>query len=589
MDLVMVAISGVQRFIAEARSTADLDAGSGLMSELAAAMVDAVQDPDELVLPAGRTQSRAGTPNRVVAVAKGSRGQDLAKAMADAAYSAWEARLESTFRGSSSAPPTTPGFPAVQWAAVPLAEGGYQDAWAQAQEALTARKRVRDFPGFHTDVTAICTLTGRWPAVPPAQIPRSVSYALRRGEALSAAGHVKRSRGARFPSTWSIATAPYRDAIIQRGVDAEALWLAVDYLKDAVEALRESGDQATQTKLQRGSGELPGLPHTDDQTMRWLRQIEGSWCIPETWEPSGLRRDHDLAADPDKKLCASGAKATADLRRVAHDSGIPPPAPYLAVLTQDADEMGKQLGAFSKVGTDPAQWHVDVSAALGKIAHNQATEIGSSTHLGRVVYAGGDDLLALVPADRALGAARAVNRLLAQDAELTRLLDRPSASTALVFFHASWPLQSAIAAAQTLLKDAKERARPGLGVALLTRGGERARLVMPWFDRSMGPDVEMASYLQELVAATTGHLSGRLATGLETDQDELASLGRVWLERELSRRAARHGMAQEQAPAVGRILAALCGGGDPGERDFTGCAESVLIARFLAGLVKVSP
>jgi hypothetical protein len=40
MELVMVALSGVQRFIGESRSTADLYAGSALMSELAGAQRD---------------------------------------------------------------------------------------------------------------------------------------------------------------------------------------------------------------------------------------------------------------------------------------------------------------------------------------------------------------------------------------------------------------------------------------------------------------------------------------------------------------------------------------------------------------------
>jgi CRISPR-associated protein Cmr2 len=254
------------------------------------------------------------------------------------------------------------------------------------------------------------------------------------------------------------------------------------------------------------------------------------------------------------------------------------------VLAQDADRMGKQLGEFPPDHPDAASWHRRVSAALGAVAQQQAREI-ESAHLGRVVYTGGDDLLALLPAGRALAAAQAVNRLFADDDDLNAALDRPTASTSLVVFHASWPLQSAVAAAQELLKEAKERDRPGIGIAVLTRGGERARVVLPWLDRAGSPGATMIGYLEELVAATTGPLSGRLAAGLEADREGLASLSRPWLERELSRRAARQGIAPEQAPAAGRRLAALCGA-TPGEKGFIDCAQSVLVARFLAGLVR---
>ena len=43
-DLVIVTLAGVQRFIGESRSTADLHAGSVIMSELAAAMAQSAVD-----------------------------------------------------------------------------------------------------------------------------------------------------------------------------------------------------------------------------------------------------------------------------------------------------------------------------------------------------------------------------------------------------------------------------------------------------------------------------------------------------------------------------------------------------------------
>jgi CRISPR-associated protein Cmr2 len=588
MDLVVVAISGVQQFIAESRSTADLYAGSSMMSDLAGSMLAAVPDTSRLILPAPRSQSGGdGTPNRVVALADSREGPKLAAAMAANVQSTWNDWLALTFGGTGANPPASPGCPAVQWVVVPFEADEYEGAWAKAQAALTARKRIRDFPGYRVRQTGVCTLTGRWPVVPDAQVPPA-AQATRRGEALSAVGHVKRwygrTRASAFQSTWSIASAPYRDSIIRLGSGDGGLWYEVAYLKDAVDALQRA-DGPSGRALRRGSGALRGLSASDNDELRWLRQVEGAWCSPDTWEPDSLRRDYDLNAPPDAQLCQNGREASAALIRAARAEGTAPLTPYLAVLAQDADHMGRQLGIFPGGVDNPVAWHRRVSGALTDVARRQSAEI-ESVHLGRVVYAGGDDLLALLPAAHALAAARAVNSLFTDDEALMAALDRPSASTAVVFFHASWPLQSAIASAQALLKDAKKRDRPGLGVAVLNRGGERTRVVLPWSDRAASPARPTIDILQELTAAISGPLSGGLAAGLETDRAALAELSGTWLERELARRAARQGITAEHAPAAGRALAALALSG-AGDQRFIDCAGSVLLARFLAAQTRV--
>ncbi len=580
MDLVLVTLSGVQRFIAEARSTADLSAGSGLVAGLASAMISAVPDRSELIFPAD-VGHLGGMPNRVAVLTRAGAGRDLADVMTNAARRRWEEWLSSAFHDSR--PHETPGFPSVQWVVVPLGTDSYRDGWERAQAVLAARKRIRDFPAYRVDQHGICALTGRWASISAARAPKT-GYA-RRNEALSAVGHTKRwygrAHGAGFPSTWSIATAPYRDAIIRLGEDDGDLWGAVADLNQAVETLRDSVDETAAATMRRGSGALPGMTATDDEALGWLRGLEGSWSVPETWAPDGLRRDYDLSIEPPARQCEDGRRAAVTLARAAAKAGIPPLSAYLAVLAQDADRMGERLGAFPAGAGDPLHWHRSVSRALADVAQRQQEAAESSACLGRVVYAGGDDVLALLPAERALTAARTLNQMFAEDGALAATLGPASASTAIVFFHASWPLQSAVSAAQVLLKDAKKRSRPGLGVAVLNRGGERARVVLPWLDQRVTPARPMIGYLAELAAAISGPLSGRLASGLEDDRQALAELGRDWLERELSRRAARHGIADEHVPAAGRALAALCGSA-PGERGFVDCANSVVVARFLA-------
>jgi hypothetical protein len=127
-----------------------------------------------------------------------------------------------------------------------------------------------------------------------------------------------------------------------------------------------------------------------------------------------------------------------------------------------------------------------------------------------------------------------------------------------------------------LLTEAKDHHRPGLGVAVLRRGGERARWVSRW-ETSSGDAV---THLETLVTAMgreqgRGTLSARLAMGLERDLTELAGLNGEWRRMELVRRAGRHGISAEGAKA----LLAL---GSDGEAPTRPLVAATLAAQFIA-------
>ena len=318
------------------------------------------------------------------------------------------------------------------------------------------------------------------------------------------------------------------------------------------------------------------MPASQDPVLGWLGEAEGAWCAPSTWEPATLRHRYELDELPDEDYCWFLREAAVALVRTAVERGLSPLTPYLAVVVQDADRIGVQLGEFPE-DRDARDWHKDVSAALAEAARRQQAVIEAPARLGSTVYAGGDDLLALTPAATALDCARAANAMFGE--VLGGLLGEPSASAAIVFFHAAWPLQSAVAAARQLLQVAKDTGRPGLGLAVLRRGGERNRLVLPWWD----PDkarIPMISRVETLVASLGGQqagLSGKLAAELERDRVALATLGPAWLGRELSRRCARHG----GDAAAGQALLALSYEDPAGRRHIPD--EEVAVARFLAG------
>lgn len=580
-DLVVVTVPGVQRFIGEARSTADVAAGSAIVSAITQAMLAEAGPPADLVLPAGA--GSAGLPNRVVVLTAPGQGRALAGLMAVRASEWWTDRIAALWQGTGGGPPVTPGFPDVQWVVAGPRLGGYAEQWHRAMEALAARKRTRTFAAYDPPaVRRLCSVSGRWPAVE--RMPRGVRR--RTGEALSVPAVVKRAdRGQRFPSTASVATGPFRQKLMRRVANDTTVDAAVARLRAAVEALGEFG-------VRFGSGRIPGLTAADGTHADWVAGVEGACLLPETWSVRALMVEHNLTqADPAAfttavSVCAARLGELLD----AADMGVP--ASYLAVLVQDADAMGRRLADTSGGHADLRAWHGAVSAALVQAAADQRYCLEGAELLGRLVYAGGDDALGFVPVHTAIAAAGALNAgfvdAVAGSVQRRGVLPGATASTAVVFCHVSAPLQSVLATARDLLEQTKTVCRPGFGVAVLRRSGERVRAVRPW---RVGPTLPAGtgapSALTVLIDAMRGGVSGRLVADLERDADAIASLSTAGRAGELRRLVRRHTTETPSGVGVDAVVDALraladldlCG---PDAVGLTSAARWAALARFVA-------
>jgi CRISPR-associated protein len=574
-DLLVVTLPGVQRFIAESRSTADLHSASAIMAELAGAMIRAASDAGvDVVLPTGGAGSKASAasaaralPNRVVAVTEPGKARPVAESMARAAVTAWRGMVSDRLGGGEDGAGdlATPGFPASQWVAIPAAAGDYKEQWDKAVSALAARKRTRDFGYYRALGRPVCTLTGRWAA------HEAGAGVGRADEALSVVAAVKRSyregSGLGFPSTASLASASFRaDLLRLMRADGE-LRRRIAELRAAVVGLTGAVGAPV------GRSDLPALSELaapGDDLAAWLARVEGAWCYPDTWDPSGLRRDLSLAQPPAPSRCGAGRAAALAVGARARDLEVAALSPYLAVITQDADHMGRALGEPPD-RSRMRRWHGAVSAALIEAGRAQVRRLRSPQIIGREVYAGGDDLLGFAPLRTALAAAGAVNE--AFRGSMSATVPNLTASAAVVFFHTTTPLPAVVQAAGELLKQAKRNGRPGFGVAVVQRGGERVRAVLPWATRRAGDGAELAAaeLLGELVDALDEDLSGRLATRLERDAEELVTLPTAWQGREVRRLVGRHGGSAD----LGATLLDLA------RHDKSLPSRLALIARFL--------
>ncbi|WP_408639027.1 type III-B CRISPR-associated protein Cas10/Cmr2 [Nocardiopsis suaedae] len=170
--------------------------------------------------------------------------------------------------------------------------------------------------------------------------------------------------------------------------------------------------------------------------------------------------------------------ASKALAQAGEQAGLAPPSPHLAVLVQDLDSMGRFLSGRGR-GQDggplevTAEEHGRISRELSEVAAEQRSAVEKA--LGTVVYAGGDDLLALVPAAQALGVARACHD--------TVRAPLPTASTGLLFFHHDSSLREALHRAHELLAEAKRReGKHGLGIGYIRNSGAHAECVVGWAD-----------------------------------------------------------------------------------------------------------
>ncbi|MEZ5592422.1 MAG: type III-B CRISPR-associated protein Cas10/Cmr2 [Gammaproteobacteria bacterium] len=155
------------------------------------------------------------------------------------------------------------------------------------------------------------------------------------------------------------------------------------------------------------------------------------------------------------------------LARLAKD----PPTPFYGVLLMDGDSLGVHMSDATK--------RPNISKALEQFTGEVQTIV--ERHNGFLIYAGGDDVLALLPLEDALTCAVALRqRYLTAFAPYQ---DIPSTlSGAIEFAHVKMPLTRVLQDSHTLLDDvAKEGCgRDAIAVRVWKPGGQALTWARPW-------------------------------------------------------------------------------------------------------------
>lgn len=435
------------------------------------------------------------------------------------------------------------------WVVTPYDENNHSDSIRQASAAMGARKLLRNFPQIN-EPGRKCSITGEHEALHTKgdyvkfwQVQRADQRNLAllgASERLSAISTIKRFAHEeeagnehlqikqRFPSTSSIAAAPFKYGVLKVLHESphesqELLKALKDFIAALLDCFNEdpsipvNGERLPVRNLfftKRGSfnpeyfpriGKIEGIrfdigtvsSHAD----LWATQlmcIDGDYLFEDTLVPKTIAEympviqaeGKELEALEKKRLAllkpkvARALKALRTLVNMAAELEIPKPQPYLVILSMDGDHMGKTLGVLQDAAT-----HKLFSETLANFARQNVPEIVEEQHLGRVVYAGGDDVLALLPVPDALQVADALRAQF--EAEVARIGVKNhkgklvTASTGLAYVHHTHNLQDAVRAANEAQDVAKDRyKRNAVGVEFLRRSGERRSMGHKWSEDS---------------------------------------------------------------------------------------------------------
>lgn len=151
------------------------------------------------------------------------------------------------------------------------------------------------------------------------------------------------------------------------------------------------------------------------------------------------------------------------------------PLPYMAILHADGDNMGKLLDAM-----DSLDKHKNISAKLSEFSQQVPTIVRD--YFGHCVYAGGDDVLALLPLDQAIACGKelADKFYTIMEAVTPEDIKTPTLSVGLGISHFMTPMSKQLNLARKAEKLAKEGNKNALAIILSPRSGAEITFKESW-------------------------------------------------------------------------------------------------------------
>lgn len=487
--LIVISVGPVQDFIVAARRTRDLWFGSHLLSEISKATSKAVADgggalifpsPEKLAdLEPSEEMDAFNVANIILAELKdGINPETIEVDARKAAQSRWRGfaegalkkanRIDSSFIRSGIWKEQVDDVIDFYSAWVPL-DSNYAIAHQRLMRLFSGRKAMRDFlpAKGHRGIPKSSLDGARESVLTDDKAVRQKSaqqLRLLEGEQLCSVGLTKRLGGeiVAFPSVSRIALDPWLRGAMTNGKARQLLGEITDLCRG------ENGFSSPTRKDQYKDFPFDGQVLYQSRLNRLMDRSRLNQTDSYEDNPS----ENDL-----KQLDKIKIKVETLKKKENGGLGMGEPDPYLAILVADGDHMGKAISAI-KSSDD----HRKFSRLLARFA-SDARKIVEKDCRGCLVYSGGDDVLALLPVDMCLKAARDLHDTFGEllNAYFVEKGASPTLSVGIAIGHFIEPLEDLLEYGRAAEKAAKGTDRNGLAVHLHTRsGGNPVRIQAQW-------------------------------------------------------------------------------------------------------------
>lgn len=481
--LLLFTIGPVQSFIAQARKTQDLFAGSQLLSNLLKTAMDELEKsyPNvDFIFPKPQEGKDISYPNRFIASIEGANESDLEKL-----GNSLKEKVITTFKNKFYVDAAREagitieqkdcyckqlnGFLDINWVILPYEENDYQTKYKEIERTLGAVKSVRTFTQLE-ERGRKCSLCGERNVLfyhptkgkngndkKPAHIQEDAipikNNKLTSGEGLCAVCFTKRFYTPRHPEqsegfqTTDSSATPQNDR---------------SFPSTAGIALMDSLKKLDSNLLSQYKDFFKG--YTFDEQLYFDENLSDSY-----FKKNGLVGLKDKLPDIKKK--------NEEIKKAAKSKDLKLNK-YYAIIALDGDNMGKWLSGseeFLKPGTDLLKFQKDLSQNLGNYA-KKANDIIAEPK-GKLVYSGGDDVLAFVNLNHLTD----VLKDLRTNFPKFGGTKESSASCGVAIAHYKIPLGEVLKRARKMEKAAKEKGdRNAFGIAVLKHSGEIEETVFKW-------------------------------------------------------------------------------------------------------------
>lgn len=495
--LLALSIGPVQDFIAAARRTRDLWFGSYMLSEVSRAAAKCLYDHGaELIFPAPKTPSESlkkqpgdsnalNIGNKLLAAATTDNPKKLLENAKDAAKDRWrdfarEAKRDIDIRQTIWADQINEVLEFYSAWILFKNDEDYHKLRRRLDSLLNARKNTRNFLASSIGPEGHGLPKSSLDGLRETVLPESISKQTRRrlnlspGEQLDCPGLIKRIGGdaEQFTPISRIALDPWLRGLVARGIDLGGIRSAMEELVRYRIVSRVTGN------------------HQCYDTF----PFDGQLLYPTRLEVARAELNRKTEEDPGtteeilKKLYGlEKAIKSAQVYNIAGE-----PLPYMAILVADGDRMGELLDR----PTDSSNHHGNldfhrlISSTLADFAVRAPDTVRE--YRGHCIYAGGDDILALMPLDQAIGCAKALEQEF--NAAMRSLPDIreeqiPTLSVGLGISHFIEPMGKQLDLARRAEKLAKGNDLPkpqqknALGIILRPRSGAEIVFRERWTDQ----------------------------------------------------------------------------------------------------------